>query len=252
MSRGLTPAGVETAFWLLLCGGLATGIGLETDWGKRWQYPLPAGDAAATAFTRPALADDFSLPAADTFLETAMRPIFLVSRRPSPPAQSPEAAKPMMMRDQFTLSGITVTPEGKFAFLIEKAGNKSRVVSEGKEINGIKVKEITADRVVLSQYDETEVLLLKTAKAQAAGTSAVAPGPNVPAPTMPAMPGIPGIPPGIPANLFMPQPPANPEPAATNPAALNPAMPVRQPAGPRAVRQIPPGVPRPNPEETTQ
>lgn len=245
MSREFTPAGVETAFWLLLCGGLATGIGLETDWGQRWQYPLPAGDAAAAAFTKPALAQDFSLPAADSFLETAMRPIFVSTRRPSPPGQSPEASKTMMKRDQFTLSGITVTPEGKFAFLIEKAGNKSRVVSEGKEINGIKVKEITADRVVLSQHDETEVLLLRTTKAQ----PVVSPGTNVPAP---AMPGMPGMPPGVPGSPFMPMIPAIPD--ATNPAGFNPAIPVPQPqpTGPRPVRQIPPGVPRPNPEEATQ
>ena len=68
-------------------------------------------------------------------------------------------------------------PEGRFAFLLEKAGNKSRVIAVGKEINGILVKEIAADRVVLSQDDDTEVLELKMNKPRpgASAPPAVAP-----------------------------------------------------------------------------
>lgn len=181
MSGGLTPWRVETAFWTLLCVGLAAGIGLETDWGNRWRYPLADADAdaraAPAAFSKPALTEPYRLPAADDFLEVAMRPVFVPTRRPAPAAPPPEPPKPSMAKDQFTLSGITVTPEGKFAFLVEKAGNKPRVVSEGKEINGIRVKEITADRVVLSQYDDTEVLFLKTGKGPAATVPAGAAAP---------------------------------------------------------------------------
>jgi hypothetical protein len=120
-------------------------------------------------------------------------------------------------------------PEGKFAFLIEKAGNRARVVSEGKEINGITVKEVSASQVVLSQYDDTEVLTLKTAKGPAMNAAPMAPPPQQyqqqqPHPTAVPMSGA-----AMPAAA---QPVAHP---AAPPNA--PAPPPRQPpvltAGPR-------------------
>lgn len=164
MSGLLTPFRVEAGFWLLLCGGLTAGIGHETDWGRRWQWPLASSSAAAAEFTKPVLAPPFHLPPADTYLETTLRPIFVVTRRPAPMPPPPEPPKPAMRKDQFVLTGTTIVPEGKFAFLLEKAGNKVRVVSEGKEINGILVKQIDAAHVVLTQHDDEEVLVLKPAK----------------------------------------------------------------------------------------
>ncbi len=166
--RLVTPSVIETAFWIILCGSLAVGIGMETDWGTRWRYALPNETADAAKLTTPTLTESYGLPVADEFLETAMRPLFIVTRRPTPPTPPPEPPKPTMKREQFTLTGITVLPGSKFAFLTEKAGNKNRVVQEGKEINGIVVKDIQSDRVVLGQYDETEVLMLRTAKGPAA------------------------------------------------------------------------------------
>ena len=164
----LSPMRAELLFWLAVCGGLAVVIGLETDWGTRCQSPIPIRHREPASFSKPALSEPFKLPPADEFLETSMRPLFVATRRPTAPLPPPEAPKPAMKRDQFSLTGVTMLPEGKFAFLTEKAGNKTRVVSEGKEINGILVKEISNDRVVLTQYEETEVLLLKTAKGPAA------------------------------------------------------------------------------------
>lgn len=204
MSRGLTPWRAEMAFWTLLCGGLAVGIGQETDWGKRWQYPIADASPAPATFSKPTLSDPYRLPAADDFLEIAMRPLFVPTRRPAPAAPPPEPPKPSMIKDQFTLSGITVTPGGKFAFLIEKAGNKPRVVSEGREINGIRIKEIAADRVVLSQYDDTEILVLKTGKGSA--TPPPAPTGATGTPAVPAMPAWPVRPPVVPVP-GMEQPP---------------------------------------------
>lgn len=109
-------------------------------------------------------APPFTMPSADTFLEVAMRPLFIFTRRPAPPIPV-ETTKPSMKKGQFVLTGTTVVAEGKFAHLSEKAGNKSHVVEQGKEINGILVKEIRSDRVVLTQGDETEVIVLRTAKA---------------------------------------------------------------------------------------
>ena len=164
MSQLLSPLRVETGFWLLLCGGLAAGIGYETDWGQRWQWPLAATALAPAEFIKPVLVEPFHLPPPDTFLETTLRPIFVVTRRPAPIPPPPEPPRPSMQKDQFKLTGVTLVPEGKFAYLFDKASNKTRVVGEGKEINGITVKEIRPDRVVLGQYDDTEVLQLRTAK----------------------------------------------------------------------------------------
>ncbi len=170
--RFLSPARAEVLFWLSVFSGLAVLIGLETDWGRRWQSSIPIYQRKPSPFSRPELTEPFKLPPPDEYLDTSMRPLFVATRRPTPPSPPPEAPKPAMKHDQFSLTGITILPEGKFAFLTEKIGNKSRVVQEGKEINGILVKEISNDRVVLSQYDETEVLLLKTAKGPAATSSA--------------------------------------------------------------------------------
>lgn len=170
MSRILAPYRVEIAVWLVLCGGLLAGIGVETDWGRQWSWPIAENKSASAAFVKPALTEPFRLPPSDEFIEIALRPLFVVTRSPAPipPPPSAEPPKPKMQKDQFILTGTTIVSEGKFAHLIEKAGNKSRVVAEGKEINGILIKEITADHVILVQYDDTERLALRTAKAPAA------------------------------------------------------------------------------------
>jgi hypothetical protein len=202
MSVELSPIRVEIAFWVILCLGLATGIGLETDWGRKTRWPVPEDASAVPKFTGPVLAETFHLPSPDEFRDITQRPAFIVTRRPAPAAPPPEPPKPSMQKGQFVLMGTTVVADGKFAFLLEKAGNKSRVVAEGKEINGIMVKEVTAERVVLSQYDDTEVLTLRTNK--------LPPG-AVAVPVQPQHP-TPAAPPAIPGNV-VPAPPPAPQPA---------------------------------------
>ncbi len=198
MSAALTPIRVEAGFWLILWLGLAAGIGLETDWGRRMQWPVKEIVETPPEFPKPALAEPFRLPPPDQLLDITVRPIFVAIRRPVPLAPPPEPPKPSMKKDQFILRGTTVVAEGKFAFLLEKAGNRSHVVAEGKEINGIMVKEVTTERVVLGQYDETEVLVLKSIK----------PPPRAPAPPAVA-PGV-AAPPAGPRPFGAPQPQAPP------------------------------------------
>lgn len=168
MSRILRPYRVEMAVWLVFCGGLVTGIGVETDWGRQWSWPLAESEVASTAFIKPGLTDPFRLPPPDKFIDIALRPLFVVTRSPAPIPPPAEAPKPTMKKGQFILTGVTIVGEGKFVHLVEKTGNKSHVVAEGKEINGILVKEVTPDRVILNQYDDTELLILRPAKAPAA------------------------------------------------------------------------------------
>jgi hypothetical protein len=193
MSAQLTPFRVEVGFWLLLCGSLAIGIGYETDWGQRWRWPMAETVLPPSEFTKPVLAEPFHLPPPDTFLETTLRPIFLVTRRPAPIPPPPEPPRPSMKKDQFVLTGTTIVPEGRFAFLLERAANRVRVVGEGKDIGGILVKEVGDSRVVLTQYDEEEVLVLKPTKPPAPPPASV----NVPvAPSSATSPGTPAPPGG--------------------------------------------------------
>ena len=207
MSAALTPIRAEAGLWLILWLGLATGIGLETDWGRQMLLPTAEIDQMPPAFPRPVLAEPFSLPPPDRFLDITVRPLFIVTRRPAPTPPPPTPPKPGMVKGQFVLMGTTVVGASKFAFMIEKAGNKSRVVAEGKEINGIMVREVTTERVVLSQYDDTEVLVLKTIKPPP-GVRAVLPGaPGVSRP--PGVSGPPGARLGVapqPRQLTRPQP----------------------------------------------
>jgi hypothetical protein len=201
---GLTPLRVEVAFWALLFGALAAGIGLETDWGQQWQWPVDEVAQQAAVLTNSELTEPYRLPSADVFIDVAMRPIFVFTRQPPPPLPPPEPPKPAMKKDQFVLTGVTIVPEGKFAFLIEKVGGKTRVATEGKEINGIMVKEIRPDRVVLTQYDDTEVLALRVSKASATTTA----GPNSLAPPGTAGPN-PLAPPGLDPRAGQGPPPNN-------------------------------------------
>lgn len=212
MSSVLTPGRAEAAFWTLLCGGLAAGIGFETEWGQRWQSPLPERSPVESEFRAPSFREPFSLPLPDSFLETTLRPIFVVTRRPAPVPPPPEPPKPAMKKEQFVLTGTTMVPEGRFAFLLEKAANKVHVVTEGKEINGMRVRTVASDRVVLSQFDDEEILILK--------------------PTKP--PGLPAI--SMPAEMQAPA-------AATGAPPRPQGRPTRS-AGP----QEPPGSPRPPPQ----
>lgn len=165
MSSPITPARVELAFWALLCGGLATGIGLETQWRTTELASLPAATAPVSDYSPPALTEPFRLPPVDSLLETAMRPVFTASRRPVPPREAESTSR--MQRGQFLLTGISIRGDAKFAYLREKSTNRNLVVSEGKVLNGISVKQILDDHIELAQGDETESIRLETAKSDA-------------------------------------------------------------------------------------
>ena len=162
--------------------------------------------------------------------------MFIVTRRPTPIAPPPAPPKPIMKKDQFILMGTTIAGESKIAFLLEKAGNKSRVVAQGKEINDITVTEVTADRIVLSQFGDTEVLVLRTNKpppgapARPAGAQGVAPffgAPAIPAGAQGTTPFL-----GAPAR-----------PAGEQGATPPPGAPAATPAGAPGATTVPPGAP---------
>lgn len=227
VGAALTPLRVETAFWLILWGGLAAGLGLETNWGRLKQWPVETIVETPPEFSKPALAEPFRLPPSDQYVQVTARPIFVVTRRPAPITPPSESPKPGMKKDQFILMGTTIAGKSKIAFLVEKAGNRNRVVAEGKEINGVTVREVMADRIVLSQFGDTETLVLRT---------------NKPPPGAPVRPfGVQGVAPflGPPATPPVVQNPFLGLPA-TPPAVQNPFL--GTPAAPTGAQGAPPPV----------
>jgi len=122
MSQKFTPARVETAFWLAICAGLVISVGVDTDWGRQIRLPARKIADLPGTFKAPELTEPYSLPGADTMLETTLRPLFIVTRRPAPTA---DISKPAMNKGQFVLTGVSILPQVKYAFLLEKAGNRS-------------------------------------------------------------------------------------------------------------------------------
>ncbi len=142
-----------------------------------------------------ALLPEFEIPggvAART--ETVERTLFNPTRRPAP-QMAQEAAASRMKRGQFALTG-TLLIEGKnTAFLREVAGNKPRRVHAGETINGMRVAEVKADRVVLALGDESEELTLKVATNPRPTPAPVVAAPQ-PAPAVAAAPA-PAAPPPV-------------------------------------------------------
>jgi hypothetical protein len=152
----------ESLVWVSCFGLLLFGIGYETEWGERLVWPVALPEMPPAVASSPVLFQSYVLPPPDTFIETSLRPVFVSTRRPAP-VRPPEPPKPVsvMKKGQFILSGTTLVEGKKFAHLIEVSGSKARTITEGVEINGILVKEISPHGVLLTQGDESEHLTLR-------------------------------------------------------------------------------------------
>ena len=120
-----------------------------------------------------------------------------------------------MKKGQFKLNGTSVSNELALAFLFETATGKTVRITKGKEINGMTLDTVEANRIVLKQGDETEELTLRTA--------ASPPRPLAPIPVPGSPPNIPGAPQGTPpagvANVGSVLPPPR------SPLPFNPLVP---------------------------
>ncbi|MCM2328179.1 MAG: hypothetical protein NDI88_09845 [Lysobacter sp.] len=224
------PETLWPALWAAVIVALVAVIAAEHFLGR-----VTVGDEvrAPAKIVEAKLLPAFSLPAeTQPVPETVARPLFVPTRRTSPPAAT--AAVATMKKGQFVLTGVTVTPEVSFAFLKEVAGGKTHSVKKGSQINGITIEAVEPRRVVMKQGEETEDLLLNTqvparVAAAPAPTGAIPPAPGAapvppgtavpPARTSPA--GI--VPPGFPGGT----PPATaPAPSGTSPPASAATAPV--------------------------
>jgi hypothetical protein len=218
MARLRRPETLWPALWAAVIVSLAAVIVAEHFLGR-----VTVGDEvrAPAKVVEAKLLPAFSLPEeAQPVPETVARPLFVPTRRTSPPAAS--AAVATMKKGQFVLTGVTVTPEVSFAFLKEVAGGKTHSVKKGSQINGITVEAVEPRRVVMKQGEETEDLSLNIQvparmAASAAPTGAVPAAPG--APPVPPRPATAPPPPGTAAPVpGMPAPQAGASAAAPAPA----------------------------------
>ena len=160
--------------------------------------------------------------------ETVARPLFVPTRRPSPPAAS--AAAQTMRRGQFVLTGISIAQDAAFAFLRESSSGKTHSVRKGASVNGLTVDKVEPRRVVLRMGEELEELSLQI---QAPARVAAAPAP---APTDRNAQPATGTTTATTSSRFPRPPGANPAPPPGLPSAAPhstaPGAPAATPAAP--------------------
>ena len=138
---------IELAVWLLLCGGLATAIGVKLNLGSATTDNSPVSTASEAAFAAPELSTPFVVPPPDHFLEVTLRPLFISGRSvPIAPANPGKSASDL--KDQFIVTGTLLTPEKRFVQVTDKSGNRVRMIEEGTEIiPGAMISTVSQDDV---------------------------------------------------------------------------------------------------------
>jgi len=113
-----------------------------------------------------------SLPAVSEYTETVERPLFMETRRPSPPAPPgppPRSEPPAPVN--FQLMGVIESPKGRLALIAEAKG-KYRRLRLKDAIDGWEVTEIRDDRLFLEQAGLKQDIGLVKKRAKAAGEKA--------------------------------------------------------------------------------
>ena len=184
-------------------------IGLELDWGRHIRLPLPVPKPILAMREDYTIQPEFTLlPLAQGFAETTARPVFIPVRRPPPPPDPTKSAKAAMIKGQFIMHGALIYKDKRIALLFDVAAGKAIRVEQGKEIKGITVAKVLPEKVTLTQYDDTEELVLKVQPSarlpatpktapvqqpsQQSGQAAGAPQKNAPSATAPVDGGVDG------------------------------------------------------------
>jgi len=158
------------------------------------------------------------------YAETGNRPLFISTRRPAPSAVSP-ATVAAMAKGQFTLTGVTIVGPLKIALLREKSSGRVIRVEEGNDVNGIKVAQVDAEQVKLTQGGDQEVVQLLVTKGAPQAAAPPVAAASAAGPFAPAASATPGAPPG-----------ANPlARAGPPPAAAQPGQPQQPPVNPNTL-----------------
>jgi hypothetical protein len=205
---------------LLLCGALAAVIVVElVSIGSPASGATPRKVAPSEAKLLPPLA---AVAPEAAYPETAARPLWIPTRRPAPPTAA--ASQQTFARGQFILQGVTIAGNTRIAMLKEKSTGRVHRVEQGRDLNGLQVAEVEAEKVTLAQGGEREVVELRVQRPAAA-------------PGTPPTAGTPGggpfgasgsRPPGGP--VAMPQPGPNTAATALTPGGVMPVQPANVPA----------------------
>lgn len=148
--------------WALVNASLVVLIGMELGWGEKLDQPMPVPAMRPSAPVDIAIAADFRLPEREkAYAETLERPLFVPSRRKSPPPPSLLPPTPTMQKGQFQLLGTIITDEMKIAIVKEISSGKERQIVQGYTINGLQLDLVEATRIVFTQYDDQEEIRLK-------------------------------------------------------------------------------------------
>jgi hypothetical protein len=194
-------------------------LGYETDWGRGVTPEIAATKAPPAAPVTVTLLPEYKIAGGvDARKETVDRVLFNPTRRPAPPAvQSASGGEGSRQKGLYVLTGTTMSGNVATAFLREVKGGKSHTVHKGETLNGDVVAEVTADRVLLKQGNDTEDLTLKIAAGPKSTVQIAAPAPAQPGQPAARVPGVPVAGTGQPA----PVPPPVAQPNVTNPNAQN-------------------------------
>src|SRR5262249_50790262 len=140
--------------------------------------------------------------------ETGARPLFVPLRRPSPPAEP--AQQTSLKHGLYTLQGVTIAGDTRIALLKEKSTGHIVRAEKGKDLNGMKIAEVTPESVTLAVGTDQEAIPLQVVK----------PGP------------APSTPPGGPFGLAGAVPGAIPAQSAVQPPVPGAPNPAPQAGGP--------------------
>jgi len=179
MTIGLTPTSLKFSTWLTACGCLALLIGQQLNWGQMQPSASFRLDSGASKPAFPPVSEPFRLAPPDHYIDAIERPLFVVTRRPPPPGEG-GGATGQMKKGLYRLAGVVIDGNKKIAFLTEIASGKTRAATERETIDGIRVEQIQAQRVLLVQGGDSEDLILKVQVPQKGKPEAVpaAPAPN--------------------------------------------------------------------------
>lgn len=201
MAAPLRPGQLPVIALAATVAVLVVVIAWQTGWGDGLHARLPVKTLAAAAPVETKLLPQLVVTAPEqAWPEIAARPIFVPGRRPAPMLNSPTA----MRKGQFILQGTTIVGPLSIAMLRETATGRLHRVEKGKELLGMTMAEIAADRVTLRSGDDSETLLLMVTKAAtvaAAQQPFVQAGPFTPAATAAPAPGTPPRTAAMPASL---------------------------------------------------
>jgi len=202
----------------ILAAVLAAVLGLEFASGaKLAERVATRGAPAAAPISAKLLPPVAAVNPDQEYAETGNRPLFIPTRRPAPSAVAPAAAT-AMAKGQFTLTGVTIAGPLKIALLREKSSGRVIRVEEGNDVNGIKVAQVDAEQVKLTQGGDHEVVQLLVTKGGPATPTPPAPTAAVAGPFAPVAGATPAAPqaanplarPGPPPVAQPQQPPVNP------------------------------------------